>query len=356
MDSVLDASRQDGTRLRAWVRSPTTTGVSAQRISSRKWIPLVALLGWPLLAGASCKKASSDPPQASADPAEILKAEDAAHKGAAGGSGSSSGSTMQVTKVDTTPMAGVDLGKLTDDQKTTFYKMVDVLPSPCGKAHSLRTSFNTDKTCKRAPFAVKYIVSLLEDEATEDQVKSQYDFHYKPAKQYQFKIDQTVPFSGDNHAKIVFVEFFDYGCPACREFKPMLDEVIKEHGGDIVVYYKMFPLVNHHPNSMSAAKGAIAAMAQGKFHEMHDLLFVKDPEDHARDGVMDMAKSLGLDMDKFQSDYDAAEPRVKADMDEGTGDEVDATPTLFFQGRKYEGPMHPRYIGMWIDEEKAVNQ
>jgi protein-disulfide isomerase len=333
--------------------------VSAPRISSRKWIPLIALLGWPLLAGASCKSASSDSsPKASADPAEILKAEDAAHKGsgAGTGSGSASGSAMVVTKVDSTPLVGVDLGKLSDEKKTSFYKMVDLLPSPCGKAHSLRTSFNTDKTCKRAPFAVKYIVSLLEDEATEDQVKEEFDFHYKPAKQYQFKIDAGVPYAGDPHSKLVFVEFFDYGCPACRDFKPMLDEVLKEHGSDIVVYYKMFPLVHKHPNSMSAAKASIAAMAQGKFHEMHDLLFVKDPEDHVRDGVVDMAKSLGLDVDRFQTDYDAAEPRVKTDMDEGEASDVDATPTLFFQGHKYQGPMHPKYIGMWIDEEKAVNQ
>jgi protein-disulfide isomerase len=70
---------------------------------------------------------------------------------------------------------------------------------------------------------------------------------------------------------------------------------------------------------------------------------------------MDMAKELGLDMAKFTTDYDAAEPRVKADMDEGDASDVDSTPTLFFQGRPYKGPMHPRYIGMWIDEESVVN-
>jgi protein-disulfide isomerase len=311
---------------------------------------------WPLLAGASCgKKSSSDPQQASADPAEILKAADAAKTPTAiAGSGSGSGSAQPAVKVDTTPLAGVDLGKLNDDKKTSFYRLVDSLPSPCGKAHSLRTSFNDDKTCKRAPFAVKYVVSLLEDEASEDQVKAEFDVHYKASKTYQFKLD-GVPTAGTPGSKVVLVEFFDFGCPACREFKPMLDQVLKDHGTQIVVYYKMFPLVHKHPNSMSAAKAAIAAMAQGKFHEMYDMLFDKDPDDHGRDGVMDMAKSLGLDMTRFQADYDNADSRVKADMDEGDASDVDSTPTLFFQGHMYKGPMHPRYIGAWIDEERAVN-
>lgn len=343
-------------RLARVVSFAYNTAVPAQRIVTRKWAPLVALMAWPLLAGASCGKKSSnnDQPQANADPAEILKAADAAKTGSGAASGSAAGSAQPAVKVDTTPLTGVDLGKLNDDKKQTFYKLVDSLPSPCGKAHSLRTSFNEDKSCKRAPFAVKYVVALLEDEASEDQVKAEFDVHYKAGKGYQFKLD-GVPTAGTPGSKVVLVEFFDFGCPACREFKPMMDQILKDHGSQIVVYYKMFPLVHKHLNSMSAAKAALAAQAQGKFHEMYDMLFDKDPDDHGRDGVMDMAKSLGLDMTKFAADYDAAEPRVKADMDEGDSDDVDSTPTLFFQGHMYKGPMHPRYIGMWIDEERAVN-
>ncbi len=323
------------------------------------WAPLLAaLLVWPLLAGASCKKASKDPDPA-ADPNDIVKAADAAHKtpgsGSASGSGASAGSAAVAVKVDTTPLAGLDLSKLNDDKKNVFFKLVDSLPSPCGKAHSLRTSYNEDKTCKRAPFAARYVAALLEDEASEDQVKEEYDVHYKASKTYPFKLD-GVPFAGAADGKVKIVEFFDYGCPACREFKPMMDQILKDHGAQITVYYKMFPLVHKHPNSMSAAKAALAAAAQGKFHEMHDTLFAKDPDDQTRDGVIAMAKELGLNVDKFQSDYDAAEPTVKASMDEGDASDVDSTPTLFFQGHAYKGPMHPRYIGMWIDEEIAVNQ
>ncbi len=57
--------------------------------------------------------------------------------------------------VDTTPLPGVDITKLDADQQKSFYTLVGSLSSPCGKAHSLRTSFTTDSSCKRAPFAVR---------------------------------------------------------------------------------------------------------------------------------------------------------------------------------------------------------
>src|SRR5688572_5612744 len=69
--------------------------------------------------------------------------------------------------VDETPIEGVDISKLSADKQKLFYKLVGSLSSPCGKAHSLRTSFTQDTACKRAPFAVRYVQALLEDEATE---------------------------------------------------------------------------------------------------------------------------------------------------------------------------------------------
>ncbi len=319
------------------------------RPGSASWLALIALVSWPLLAGASCKKASED--GAVTDPSDVVKAADAAKTGSGG-----SGSAAPAVKIDTTPLKGVDLGKLGAEKQKVFYGLVDSLLSPCGKSHSLRTSFNQDSECKRAPFAVRYVVALLEDEANKDQVREEYDAHYKkpPGEAKTFKLD-GVPVFGNPAAKIQLVEFFDYGCPACRDFKPMMDKIISDHGTEVAVYYKMFPLVNNHPNSMSAARAALAAQAQGKFKEMHDLLFEKSPE-HTWEDVSGYAQTLGLDAAKFKADYDAAEPRIKAEMAEGDAAGVDSTPTIYFQGRAYKGPMHPRYFGMWIAEEAAVNR
>jgi protein-disulfide isomerase len=116
----------------------------------------------------------------------------------------------------------------------------------------------------------------------------------------------------------------------------------------------MFPLEKHE-HSKSAAQAALAAWKQNRFPAMHEMLFAKTPE-HDHEHVSEYAKSIGLDMAKFEADYDAAGPQVASDVSQGEHAGVDSTPTLFFNSRKYEGPMHPKYIEMWIDEELAVNR
>jgi protein-disulfide isomerase len=257
--------------------------------------------------------------------------------------------------VDTTPLAGVDLGKLAGDKAQLFYKVVGSLKSPCGKAHSLRTSFASDTSCKRAPFAVRYVVSLIEDEATEQIVRDEY------AKKYEstgtpVKLDVSkAPHAGNDDARIKLVEFFDYECPHCQLFKPMMEQVLADKGGQVAAYFMMFPIESKHPDARGAAQAALAANQQGKFKEMHDKLFEVTPK-LSRDNLTSYAKELGLDMAKFDKAFADANGQVTGDLKQGETAGVDSTPTLFFNDRKYDGPMFPKYIEMWIDEELAVNR
>jgi protein-disulfide isomerase len=138
-----------------------------------------------------------------------------------------------------------------------------------------------------------------------------------------------------------------------RRLKPVLDRVIAENQGKLRVYYKMFPLVTKHPDSFGCAQAAFAARAQGKFHEMHDLIFEKFGN-QKKDDLRRYAGGLGLDLARFDADFAAAEPRVKADMKDGADVEVDGTPALFLNGRSYGGPVDPKYLAAAIDEEIAV--
>lgn len=270
------------------------------------------------------------------------------------GSGSNAAAPADTGPVDTTPLAGVDITKLGDANTKTFYKLVGSLSSPCGKAESLRKSFTSDTSCKRAPFAVRYVIALLSDEATEAQVRDEFDKKYK-AQPADVKFDVAkAPHEGPDDAPVKLYEFFDYECPHCKAFKPMLDQLMKDEAGKVVLYSMMFPLEKHE-GSKSAAQAALAAAAQGKFKEMHELLFDKSPE-HDHEHVTGYAKSLGLDLAKFETDYTNALAQVNADYAQGEKAGVDATPTLFFNNRKYDGPMHPKYIAMWIEEELAVNR
>jgi len=256
---------------------------------------------------------------------------------------------------DTTALSGIDVSKLEGDKAQLFYKLVNSLKSPCGKAHSLRSSFTSDTSCKRAPFAVRYVLAMIEDEGPENRVREEYANKYEHPAQ-PVKLDTSrAPHLGASDAPIKLVEFFDYECPHCQAFKAQMEQVISDKPAEVSVSYMMFPLESVHREARNAAQAALAAARQGKFTEMHDKLFVPQTA-HGRDAVMGYAKELGLDMAKFEKDYDDVSPQVTTDLKQGEDAGVNATPTLFFNDRKYEGPLIAKYIEMWIDEDLAVNR
>jgi protein-disulfide isomerase len=302
--------------------------------------------------GGACEKKPNKP-----DDTGAMNALD--HAGAQPGqtaqAGSATGAAPAGGAADTTPLAGIELGKLDADKTQAFYRLVNSLKSPCGKAHSLRTSFTSDTSCKRAPFAVRYVVALLEDEAPEQVARDEYTKKYDPvAKKVSFDVSKA-PHAGTDDARIKLTEFFDYECPHCQAFKPGMEQVVADKAGQVSVYFMMFPIESRHPDSRSAAQAALAANQLGKFKEMHDKLFEETPR-HSRDNVFGYAKAIGLDPAKFQKAYEDVGAQVTSDLKQGEKAGVDSTPTLFFNDRKYEGPMHPKYIEMWIDEELAVNR
>jgi protein-disulfide isomerase len=265
-----------------------------------------------------------------------------------------SAATTAATVVDTTALQGIDLGKLDADKTKLFYTLIGSLTSPCGKSQSLRASFTTDTSCKRAPFAVRYVVAMLDDEVPEALIRDEFEKKYA-SKMQAVKLDTSkAPKQGTEDAPVRLAEFFDYGCPHCAVFKGQMEQVVSDDGGKVVEAFMMFPL-SKHTDSKSAAQAALAAAAQGKFKEMHDMLFAKTPQ-HDHEHVTGYAKEIGLDLAKFEADYTKAEAQVNTDLAQGEAAGVDSTPTLFFNEKKYEGPMAAKYIELWIEEELAVNR
>jgi protein-disulfide isomerase len=307
---------------------------------------ILALSCLSLVAAGACKEKTTS--AGGSDPGAVAALERA---------GSGSGDVKPVDDTgptDKTPLAGVDLGQLGADKQELFYKLIGSLPSPCGKAQSLRASFTSDQSCKRAPFAVRYVLALVGDEANESQIRDEFEKKYvTQPKLVKFDLSHE-PHVGSEDAPIRLVEFYDYGCPHCEEFLPYLERVMQDEGNKVVVYFMHYNL-GHFPNSQEAAQAALAAAAQGKFHEMHTLLFNNRTE-HDPAKLDDYAKQIGLDMAKFKADYAAASGHVDQQKAQGEAAGVDSTPTLFFNDHKYEGPMHPKYIEMWIEEELAVNR
>ncbi len=249
------------------------------------------------------------------------------------------------------PIAGVDLKELGDDQKARFDKLVDSLVSPCGKATSLRKAANTDPECKRALFAARYVAYLIGEAASDSEIRELYGDRYVDKKVHTFQL-KNIPHAGPEDAPVVLVEFFDYECPACKAAVSLLDQLLDEFDGKLVIYFKQFP-IEGHAHSVAASYAAIAAYKQGKYVQMHEALMA-DQTRHTKDELFETARGLGLDMTKFAADYAAADPVVLADKKEGVVAGVDHTPTFFINGRMYNDPITPELLKMWIEEEVGI--
>src|SRR6266850_5019127 len=143
---------------------------------------------------------------------------------------------------------------------------------------------------------------------------------------------------GPIEAPITLVEYGDYECPYCGEAYPIIKAIQEQLGDRLCFAFRNFPLVNSHPHAQHAAEAAEAAGAQGRFWEMHDLLFENqealDDEDLAQ-----YAATLGLDARRLIGEVMAGThaARVREDFSSGARGGVNGTPTLFVNGVRYDG-------------------
>ncbi|HTM22400.1 MAG TPA: thioredoxin domain-containing protein [Kofleriaceae bacterium] len=152
---------------------------------------------------------------------------------------------------------------------------------------------------------------------------------------HPFKLDH--PRLGPIDARVKIVEFFDYGCSHCEPMAETLDQLVRR-AGDVAVYPKFFQI---RANSEAALRGGAAAamMSDTAFAHLSPKLF------HAGDmterGVFDVVRGEGTDMDLFGALYRSSgtDELLKTDEAEARDAGVDAVPTLFIDGRKYEGPI-----------------
>lgn len=149
---------------------------------------------------------------------------------------------------------------------------------------------------------------------------------------------------GAQGAKVTLVEFGDFQCPACGAYEPIVRELQKNNPDTLQIVFRHFPLTQIHPNALLSAKASEAAGAQGKFWEMHDMLYDKQSEWsgalNARDIFMNYATTLGLDLALFTQvlDNKEVEDKILAEYKEGIKLGVQGTPTFFVNGEKITNP------------------
>jgi protein-disulfide isomerase len=254
---------------------------------------------------------------------------------------------------DTTPPPGVDISKLDDFQKKVFFRVANSEPSICGQAQSLIQSAKATKdNCRRSLNALRYVAHLVDQGYTDSEISESISKRYRDNAPKKIDVADA-PMKGNPAAKVTLVEFADYECPHCKRLQPVLRQIMDEFHDEVKLYFKHYPLPQH-TNARLAAEAAVAAQRQKKFWQFQDKLWDKQ-DDLTPVEIEKIAKESGLDVAKFRQDLDSADVKAKVQKDRADGQAVgiQATPTLYIDGREYTDARDTESIREWIKEELA---
>ena len=152
----------------------------------------------------------------------------------------------------------------------------------------------------------------------------------------------TTHLFGSGKKNVTLIEYGDYQCPACGAYYPLVKAVVEKYKDDIYLQFRNYPLVTIHQNAFAGSRAAEAADMQGKYWEMHDLLYEQQRTWSASNSPKtyfdQYATELKLDLKKFDDDYSSStvNDRIAADIKEGQKIGADSTPTFVLDGKKLD--------------------
>ena len=234
-------------------------------------------------------------------------------------------------------LPGLDTHTLVPSERHMLSTLLSQELAPCvDVAVPVGQCVREKRSCDKCLPAAQFLVKAVLDGLTNEQIDQMYKVRFDPSAAKTIPLDGS-PFKGPKDAPIILVEFADFECPHCAAVAPVLDATWLEHKDRVRFVYKFLPL-QMHEHAEIAARAAIAAGDQGKFWEMHDVLFAnaRALERTSLDGY---AQQLGLDMKKFAFDFDSPETSSRITQDLALADALDihGTPTIFVNGRQFDG-------------------
>ena len=238
-----------------------------------------------------------------------------------------------------TELPGVDFQGLTGVKKTLALKVLRTEACSCGCEMKVAECRMKDHTCADSKKLAKATVRDISAGQTEVAIRADLK---KVAKEAPPVLDDPVklsvtgdPVRGPANARVTIVEFSDFQCPYCSKAVAATKALLQQFPKDVKLVFKQFPL-DDHAQAQFAAEAALAAHAQGKFWQMHDMLYAGYPN-LSRAIVMGYAQKLGLDMKRFTSEVDTHKYKAEVLGEEQQGEDVgvSGTPTFFINGKKY---------------------
>ncbi len=245
------------------------------------------------------------------------------------------------------PMANLD--NLTPREKKEVLSLLQELPAPCrDMAITIDACIREARQCGRCVVAAHEVIKSVRDGMAREQVIDAYKKRYDANAVHDIPAEDS-PSLGPKVARVTIVEFADFQCHPCARTAPMIEKVVNANPTDVRFIFKNMPLPMH-PRAQHAARAAWAAGKQGKFWEMHRLLFENQTLNEDRD-FEKFAKDIALDVKMFLSDYESPEGKERIEKDMKLGEEVGVhgTPTVFVNGREYD---FNDSLQSWVDRER----
>ncbi|MBF5041991.1 disulfide bond formation protein DsbA [Aggregicoccus sp. 17bor-14] len=144
--------------------------------------------------------------------------------------------------------------------------------------------------------------------------------------------------SGSPSAPVMLLEYGDYQCPFCGRAQAEVERLRQALGSRLCLVFRHFPLTQAHPYAEQAAEAAEAAGAEGRFWEMHQLLY-ENQDDLSLEALIEYAGMLDLDVDAFASSVQEHRfhDKIRRDFMTGVRSGVNGTPTFFINGHRHDG-------------------
>ncbi|MBM4357792.1 MAG: thioredoxin domain-containing protein [Deltaproteobacteria bacterium] len=233
-------------------------------------------------------------------------------------------------------LEGIDTSSMTTREVQLWSELVGSQLAPCKEvAVPLAQCVAEKRDCKTCKPAAEFLTRQVQGGLPKEDIVASYEARFMPDKVKAIVIGDSAT-RGPADAPVTVVEYADFECPSCGNAYPLLEALYAQFEGKVRFVFKNFPLPSH-PNANLAAQAAVAAQKQGQFWRMHHVLF-ENQQRLTEPDLLGYAQNAGLDMGKFKTELHAPEGKARIEAEFKQGDElgVDATPTIFINGRHCE--------------------
>ena len=254
----------------------------------------------------------------------------------------------------------IDLSAVPAAQREAAMKILREESCTCGCGMNVAQCRHEDPKCYQSKGLLAIVTEAFRAGKTPVEVKqavANSDFVKQAAARSRILGDPMnipitgAPRKGPAAARIKLIEFSDFECPYCSKAVAQVEAVLQAYPRDVELIYKQFPL-DMHRNARMASAASLAANEQGKFWEMHDKLFANSRR-LSRENILAWGKEIGLDMPRFTADLDSGKYKAAIDRDVADGGKADVygTPTLFVNGKRYNGAIELSAMKTVLDGE-----